>query len=144
MRLSEMAGNFSKSFCCGAGGARMWMEEDIGDRINDMRTDQAIAVKADTIAVACPFCLTMMSDGIKDRGMEEKMAALDIAEIVWDAMNIEKASIEIPEEESTETVAQAEDLPGETPEEKSVEEETPEEKGVEGETPEDKSLPGEN
>jgi len=90
MKLVEMERNLGKSFCCGAGGARMWMEEDIGERINDMRTDQAIAVKADTIAVGCPFCMTMMTDGIKDRSKEESMAALDIAEIVWRAMDLEE------------------------------------------------------
>ncbi len=89
IKLVEMERNRDRSFCCGAGGARMWMEEDIGDRINDMRTDQAIEVKAEKIALACPFCLTMMSDGIKDRNMEEKMEALDIAEIIWDAMDTE-------------------------------------------------------
>jgi len=91
MKLIEMERTRAKSFCCGAGGARMWMEEDIGERINDMRTDQAIAVNAGSIAVACPFCLTMMTDGIKDRNMEEKMASLDIAEIVWEAMDIKGA-----------------------------------------------------
>ncbi|MCK9273808.1 MAG: heterodisulfide reductase-related iron-sulfur binding cluster [Syntrophales bacterium] len=90
MRMVEMKSNRAKSFCCGAGGARMWMEEDIGERINDMRTDQAIDVKADTIAVGCPFCLTMMSDGIKDREKEENMKAFDIAEIVWQSMAVEK------------------------------------------------------
>ncbi|MDO9528936.1 MAG: (Fe-S)-binding protein, partial [Syntrophales bacterium] len=89
MKLVEMGRNRDKSFCCGAGGARMWMEEDIGERINDMRTDQAIEVNAEKIALACPFCLTMMSDGIKDRKMEEKVEALDIAEIIWDAMDME-------------------------------------------------------
>ena len=74
----------------------MWMEEDIGERINDMRTDQAIEIKADTIAVGCPFCLTMMEDGIKDREKEETMTALDIAEIVWNAMGMEET--EKPEE----------------------------------------------
>jgi Fe-S oxidoreductase len=54
-----------------------------------MRTDQAIAAGADRIAVGCPFCLTMLSDGIKDRKREETMAALDIAEIVWKAMDLE-------------------------------------------------------
>ena len=79
------------------------MEEDIGERINDMRTDQAIAVKADTIAVGCPFCLTMMSDGIKDRQREETMAAFDITEIVWNAMGIEAAvTAEPPQEEAGE------------------------------------------
>jgi Fe-S oxidoreductase/nitrate reductase gamma subunit len=89
LKLTEMERNLAKSFCCGAGGARMWMEEDIGERINDMRTDQAIAAGADTIAVGCPFCLTMMSDGIKDRKKEETMVSLDIAEIVWKAMDLE-------------------------------------------------------
>ena len=68
----------------------MWMEEDIGERINNMRTDQAIAAGAESIAVGCPFCLTMLSDGIKDRKKEETMAALDIAEIVWKAMDLEE------------------------------------------------------
>ncbi len=85
----EMARNHGKSFCCGAGGARMWMEEH-GDRINDARAKQAIDVNADTIAVGCPFCLTMMSDGIKDHSKEESMVALDLAEIVWKAMGLEE------------------------------------------------------
>jgi len=97
MKLVEMERHLNKSFCCGAGGARMWMEEDIGDRINNMRTDQAIAVKADTIAVACPFCLTMLSDGIKDKQMSEKMVSLDIAEIVLKSMGMEevKAPVDV-------------------------------------------------
>ena len=88
MKLTEMEQNHARSFCCGAGGARMWMEEDVGERINDMRTDQAIAAKADTIAVGCPFCLTMLTDGIKDRQKEESMTSLDIAEIVWKTMGL--------------------------------------------------------
>ncbi|OPY84933.1 MAG: succinate dehydrogenase/fumarate reductase iron-sulfur subunit [Smithella sp. PtaU1.Bin162] len=91
MKFVEMERNLDKSFCCGAGGARMWMEEDTGERINDMRTDQAMAVKADAVAVACPFCLTMISDGIKDRQMTEKMVSWDIAEIVLKAMGMEEA-----------------------------------------------------
>ena len=95
MKLVEMDRHLNKSFCCGAGGARMWMEEDIGDRINNMRTDQAIAVKADTIAVACPFCLTMLSDGIKDKQMSEKMVSLDIAEIVLKSMGMEETKVPV-------------------------------------------------
>jgi Fe-S oxidoreductase len=91
VKLVEMERNLAKSFCCGAGGARMWMEEDIGDRINNMRTDQAAATNAGTVAVACPFCLTMFSDGIKDRQLSEKMVAFDIAEIVLKAMGLEEA-----------------------------------------------------
>ncbi|HDQ04110.1 MAG TPA: 4Fe-4S dicluster domain-containing protein [Deltaproteobacteria bacterium] len=88
LKLVEMERNLSKSFCCGAGGARMWMEEE-GERINNMRADQAAATKAGTVAVACPFCLTMFSDGIKDRSLEN-MVALDIAEIVLKAMGMEE------------------------------------------------------
>ncbi|MCE5282991.1 MAG: 4Fe-4S dicluster domain-containing protein [Deltaproteobacteria bacterium] len=91
LELTEMDRNRGKSFCCGAGGARMWMEEDIGERINNMRTDQAIATGASTVAVGCPFCLTMISDGLKDRKKEEAVAALDIAELVWKAMGLEEA-----------------------------------------------------
>jgi Fe-S oxidoreductase/nitrate reductase gamma subunit len=90
LKLTEMERTLARSFCCGAGGARMWMEEDIGERINNMRTDQAIATGADKVAVGCPFCLTMLSDGIKDRKKEETMAALDIAEVVWRAMDLEE------------------------------------------------------
>lgn len=90
VNVVEMERNFAKSFCCGAGGARMWMEEH-GDRINNARTDQAIAVNAGTVAVGCPFCLTMISDGIKDRQKTETMVALDIAEIVVKAMGLEEA-----------------------------------------------------
>ena len=68
----------------------MWMEEH-GDRINNARTDQAIAVNASTVAVGCPFCLTMISDGIKDRQKIDTMVALDIAEIVCKAMGLEEA-----------------------------------------------------
>jgi Fe-S oxidoreductase len=78
----------------------MWMEEDIGDRINNMRTDQAVATGADTIAVACPFCLTMLSDGVKDRQLSEKVTALDISEIVVKAMGLEEAK---PAEETSAT-----------------------------------------
>ncbi|MCX7982850.1 MAG: heterodisulfide reductase-related iron-sulfur binding cluster [Syntrophales bacterium] len=89
LQLLEMERNLAKSFCCGAGGARMWMEEH-GERINDARAKQAIETGAQTIAVGCPFCLTMMSDGLKTHGKDETMNALDIAEIVWKAMDLEE------------------------------------------------------
>jgi Fe-S oxidoreductase/nitrate reductase gamma subunit len=90
MKLAEMDRKLDKSFCCGAGGARMWMEEHDGERINNMRTDQAIATHADNIAVACPFCLTMMTDGLKARGAEEKITSIDVAEVAWKAMGLEE------------------------------------------------------
>jgi len=75
-----------KSFCCGAGGGRMWMEEHIGTRINQMRTDHAIEIKAELIGTACPYCLTMLFDGIKEKGKTETMAVYDLSELVCQSM----------------------------------------------------------
>jgi Fe-S oxidoreductase len=80
--LKEMERNRDRGFCCGAGGARMWMEEHHGRRINEMRTEQALEVEPSLICSACPFCLTMLEDGIKAKDMETPTPVLDIAEIV--------------------------------------------------------------
>ena len=72
----------SRSFCCGAGGGRMWMEEKIGQRINQLRTEEAIGVAAEVIGTACPYCLTMLGDGIKEKEKAESMKAMDLAEII--------------------------------------------------------------
>ncbi len=80
--LTEMPRKERNSFCCGAGGARMFMEETIGSRINVARTEEALATGAKTIATACPFCMTMMSDGVKACGKEGEVKVQDIAEIV--------------------------------------------------------------
>jgi Fe-S oxidoreductase len=86
LKLIEMERHHHRSFCCGAGGGRMWMEEHIGTRINQMRTDQAIEVKAELIGTACPYCLTMLFDGIKEKGKAETMAAFDLSELVEQSM----------------------------------------------------------
>jgi Fe-S oxidoreductase len=69
------------AFCCGAGGGRMWMEEHLGTRINLARVDEALATGASTLAVACPYCLVMFEDGLKDRGRGD-VRVRDVAEIV--------------------------------------------------------------
>lgn len=83
LEVVEMELHGKQSFCCGAGGGRMWMEEHIGKRVNIERTDQALAVNPDAIAVACPFCLTMFDDGLKNRDAGD-IPLLDLAEIVAD------------------------------------------------------------
>ena len=70
------------TFCCGAGGGHMWMEESTGTRINEVRTGHAINTKAEVLATACPYCLQMFEDGIKSKEASEYFSALDIAEVV--------------------------------------------------------------
>lgn len=84
--IIELKRNHQRSFCCGAGGGRMWLEETIGQRINNIRTDEILQSEAEIVATACPYCLTMFTDGLKDKGMAEKINALDIIEIVERAM----------------------------------------------------------
>lgn len=74
----EMPRNKDRSFCCGAGGGRMWMEEKLGSRINLNRVDEAIATGADQVAVACPFCRVMVSDGMT--GRQSSIEVLDVAQ----------------------------------------------------------------
>ncbi len=72
--------------CCGAGGARMWMEESIGKRINVTRVEQALPQAPRVIATACPYCAVMMADGVSALGKESEIAVRDIAELVAAAM----------------------------------------------------------
>ena len=76
----EMPRCNKNGFCCGAGGSRMWLEEKIGKRINVERMDEAASTGADTVAVACPYCVIMLDDGAKARG--DGTNVLDIAQIV--------------------------------------------------------------
>jgi Fe-S oxidoreductase len=70
------------TFCCGAGGGRMWMEERMGRRVNIERTDEALASASDTLAVGCPFCNIMLSDGINERDAGSRMKVLDVAQLL--------------------------------------------------------------
>jgi len=83
--LREMPRNGREGFCCGAGGGRFWLEEKLGTRVNRNRVDEAAATLGDAggvVATGCPFCLTMVKDGIGDASLEEKVRVLDVAEIV--------------------------------------------------------------
>ena len=80
--IVEMARNKRHGFCCGAGGGRMFMEEHDGQRVNENRTEEVLATGVDAVAVACPFCNIMLTDGMKQKNVEDKVEVLDIAELV--------------------------------------------------------------
>jgi len=82
----EMEHILSKGFCCGAGGGRMWMEEQIGRRINQMRSEEALRTNAEVLASACPFCIQMFEDAITALEAESSLKAMDLAEIVAEAI----------------------------------------------------------
>jgi len=81
--LVEMKRSRTKGLCCGAGGAQMWKEDEPGDkRINTERSEEALATGASEIAVNCPFCLTMMSDGVKAKEKQDDVMVLDLSEMI--------------------------------------------------------------
>lgn len=81
--LVEMKRCKTKGLCCGAGGAQMFKDAEPGDKeVNIERTEDALSTKADTIAVACPFCMTMMSDGVKNKEKEDSVKVKDLAELI--------------------------------------------------------------
>ncbi|OUZ09171.1 Fe-S cluster protein [Aeromicrobium sp. PE09-221] len=108
---AEMPRHSEKSFCCGAGGARMWMEETIGSRININRTEEAIATGADQIAVGCPFCRVMLSDGLTakqaDGEARVEVEVLDVAQMLLASVKREPSA-----EESEAVVSEAEAATG--------------------------------
>ncbi len=87
VKTVEMRRSGDKGFCCGAGGARMFMEETIGKRVNHERTEEALTLDPDVIGTACPFCMTMMTDGVKDKEAVERVQVKDIAELVLEAVS---------------------------------------------------------
>ncbi|MEP6632153.1 MAG: heterodisulfide reductase-related iron-sulfur binding cluster [Lapillicoccus sp.] len=94
--LTEMPRHGERSFCCGAGGARMWMEEKLGTRINVNRTEEALATGADRIAIGCPFCKVMLSDGLTgkqaDGSAREEVQVVDVAQMLLAAVRLETPS----------------------------------------------------
>jgi Fe-S oxidoreductase len=97
-KLAEMPRHADRSFCCGAGGARMWMEEHIGKRINHERVDEALATGATTIATACPFCRVMITDGVNDRqeaAGREGVDVRDVAQLLLESLD--RSAVKLPE-----------------------------------------------
>ena len=90
VELREMPRSGERSFCCGAGGARMWMEEKLGTRTNINRTEEALATGADRIAVGCPFCKVMISDGVtgkqSDGSARDDVEVVDVAQMLLAAV----------------------------------------------------------
>ena len=85
VELVEMENSGRQTFCCGAGGGRMWMEETRGTRVNAARTLQVLETGASTVATACPFCMVMLRDGLSDAGRaagEDAVSAQDISELL--------------------------------------------------------------
>ncbi len=86
--VKEMERSRSRSFCCGAGGGRFWMEEHLGRRINHERMADVERTGARMVITSCPFCLTMLSDAIKEKGLEERFEAKDLAELLKEAVGV--------------------------------------------------------
>ena len=101
VEIVEAERNATKGMCCGAGGARMWMEESIGKQVNVERSQELIRTGASRIATACPFCYIMIDDGVKGEGLEDD--AVKVADIAMHVLD----AIERGEQRETEVVAQA-------------------------------------
>jgi len=99
--LREMRRSRIDSMCCGAGGGWMWMDEKIGKRINIQRLEDALATDPEWITTACPFCVTMFDDAIKDKNMEEDLKIWDLAELVEQALFGEKKKLPPSTESNT-------------------------------------------
>ncbi|HEY8075001.1 MAG TPA: (Fe-S)-binding protein, partial [Labilithrix sp.] len=84
--------NKTRGLCCGAGGAQMWMEEQNNNRVNVKRTLQLVDTGAKTLASACPFCMTMLTDGLKSQSLEDRVKQLDVAELLEQSCQVEKAA----------------------------------------------------
>jgi predicted flap endonuclease-1-like 5' DNA nuclease len=98
IEIVEMERNGTKGMCCGAGGARMWMEEDIGVKVNDERAAEALSTGATRVATACPFCYIMLDDGVKGAGVEEdQVKVADLAIHLLDAIENGESKMARPE-----------------------------------------------
>ncbi|MCX5559316.1 (Fe-S)-binding protein [Streptomyces sp. NBC_00038] len=105
LRQQEMHRHKERGFCCGAGGARMWMEERIGKRINNERVDEALSLNPDIVSTACPFCLVMLTDSVNgkknDGQAKESIQVVDVAQLLLDSVRTPVDPAGTAEAEST-------------------------------------------
>ena len=106
----EMGRCREKGFCCGAGGARMWLEEDIGTRINVNRTDEALGTGADVVSTACPYCMIMLDDAVRGANRTDDVRVMDVSQLLEESMG-EPVAVGAPAAPSAE-----QDTPAEGPE----------------------------
>ena len=114
VEVREMPRSGEKSFCCGAGGARMWMEEKLGTRVNLNRTEEALATGADRIAIGCPFCRVMLSDGLTQKqseGAREEVEVVDVAQMLLAAVRRGQDGQDAATEEAPEPTPDPEPAP---------------------------------
>ncbi|WP_319436960.1 heterodisulfide reductase-related iron-sulfur binding cluster [Mycobacterium sp. RTGN5] len=107
-KLTEMPRHADRGLCCGAGGARMWMEEHIGKRVNTERTEEAIDTGASKVATGCPFCRVMISDGVDDVAAArdiEKIEVLDVAQLLLSSLDL--STVTLPEKGTAAREAEA-------------------------------------
>jgi Fe-S oxidoreductase len=106
VQVVEMQRNGTKGMCCGAGGARMWMEESVGVKVNDERAKEAISTGASRVATACPFCYIMLDDGVKAAGAgEDQVKVADISIHLLDAIEAGERALANLERPISEPVA---------------------------------------
>jgi Fe-S oxidoreductase len=103
--LTEMPRHAETGFCCGAGGARMWMEEHLGKRVNHERVDEALSMDATTIATGCPFCRVMLTDGVGDRGKADDVEVVDVAQLLLGSLD--RSTLSLPEKGTAAKLAAA-------------------------------------
>ncbi|MEV5436590.1 (Fe-S)-binding protein [Streptomyces sp. NPDC052682] len=112
LRNEEMHRHKERGFCCGAGGARMWMEERIGKRINNERVDEALSLNPDIVSTACPFCLVMLTDSVNgkknDGKAKESIQVVDVAQLLLDSVKTPAAQ---DEDEPPAGSAESQDAP---------------------------------
>lgn len=123
--LKEMPRHADRGLCCGAGGARMWMEEHIGKRVNHERVDEALTLDPAKIATGCPFCRVMITDGVGDREKADEVEVLDVAQLLLGSLDL--STVTLPEKGTAarEAEAAAAAAPAEAPAAPEAEPEAP-------------------